>query len=119
MKVLKVSVISLPLFIIPLKLYASDNHTISPLARVADAQVFAEFTDKYPIVLNYFTSESDVNIINFYQEKYGDIASRSLKRERLTLFFTHNKNRIRVVISQQNNKRQVDVLSELISEIAP
>lgn len=111
---LKVSLFSLLSAIIPLNLYAADENSIPPLPRVENAQVFAEFIDRYPAVLNYFTAESEANIIAFYQKNYGEIISRSLKRERLTIFFTEDDKSIRVVISQQNNKRQVDLLIELL-----
>ena len=97
-----------------LTLCADEIKPLPPIPRVADAQVFAEYKDKYPTVLNYFTHSSETEIITFYQKQYGEVLSQNLKRKRLTLFFTENNVSIRVVISQQNNKRQVDVLSELI-----
>lgn len=101
--------------IVSLSASASEDNIIKPLPRVDNAQVFAEFTDRYPVVLNYFTSMSEKEVINFYQKEYGKISHQSLKRGRLTLYFAQNDKSIRVVISQQNNKRQVDVLSEEIS----
>ena len=97
-----------------LTLCADEIKSLPPIARVADAQIFAEYKDKYPTVLNYFTHSSEAEIIAFYQKQYGEVLSQNLKRKRLTLFFTEDNVSIRVVISQQNNKRQVDVLSELI-----
>lgn len=80
------------------------------IARVADAQVFASFNDELPAVLNYFTKKSEQNIIDFYQTQYGDILYRELKRKRLTLKFKQADKNIRVVISQQNKLKQVDVI---------
>lgn len=94
----------------------AEEETIAPLPRVNDAQVFAEFVDRYPAVLNYFSNLEEAEIIAFYEAQYGKVISKELKRNRLTLFFMDEATRIRVVISQQNNKRQVDVLSELIPE---
>ena len=77
---------------------------------IDQAHVFAEFTDRLPAVVNYFSDESEEAIINFYQKFYGEELSQERKRGRLTVYFTDEDNNIRVIISQQNNKRQVDVL---------
>ena len=77
---------------------------------LADARVFADFTDKLPAVVNYFTKSNEQAIINFYQNSYGESLSQERKRGRLTLTFATDKNTIRVVISKQNKMHQVDVL---------
>ena len=77
-----------------------------------DAQVFAEFSDKMPFVVNYFTSATEADILAFYQENYGDVISQERKRGRLTSYYSVNEMAVRVVISQQNKKRQVDILVE-------
>ena len=41
---------------------------------------------------------------------YGEISHQERKRGRLTLSFYPDALLVRVVISQQNNKRQVDVI---------
>lgn len=75
-----------------------------------NAQVFADFTDELPAVLNYFTLATEEQIIDFYDQNFGDSISQEVKRGRLTLTYKKEKQAIRVVISQQNNKRQVDVI---------
>ncbi|MDO6446164.1 hypothetical protein Q4493_10290 [Colwellia sp. 1_MG-2023] len=75
-----------------------------------NAKIFAQFTDELPAVINYFTAHSQEEIITFYQDKFGKPISRELKRQRLTLYFTHKDRQLRVVISQQGNKNQVDIL---------
>lgn len=80
---------------------------------LTNAQVFANFTDELPAVLNYFTSSTKEEIIDFYQQHYGEFISQETKRERLTLTYQQEIHTMRVVISQQNNKRQVDVIVEL------
>jgi len=87
----------------------------SPLPEInvptlADAAVFAQFTDKLPAVVNYFTKSDEQSIIEFYQKSYGEPLSQERKRGRLTLTFSNDTNTIRVVISKQNKKQQVDVL---------
>lgn len=80
------------------------------IAKLADAEVFASYTDKLPAVLNYFTTSSEEEVIAFYKSSYGDVLTRDLKYKRLTLTFKENDKVIRVAISTQGKKRQVDVL---------
>lgn len=86
--------------------------SIVEIKYLSNAQIFASFTDELPAVLNYFTVSSQQDIIMFYKKHYGDVLSQELKRKRLTLKFNHNQHNIRVVISAQNQKQQVDVLVE-------
>mgnify|MGYP005985317265 CR=1 FL=1 len=90
---------------------AGTNSVVIPM--LTNAQVFADFTDELPAVLNYFTSATQEQVIDFYQQHYGESISQEIKRGRLTLTYQQEKQRIRVVISQQNKKRQVDVIVEL------
>lgn len=92
---------------------ANQQNIIIPM--ISNAQVFANITDELPAVLNYFTSATEEQIIKFYQQHYGDYISQERKRGRLTLSYQHAKKAIRIVISQQNKKRQVDVIMELKS----
>lgn len=75
-----------------------------------DAQVFANISDELPAVMNYFSKQSEQDIIEFYQSHYGEVIKSSRKRDRLTSYFQFNDLTVRVVISQQNNARQVDVI---------
>ena len=81
---------------------------------IENAKVFADFTDSMPAVVNYFTSATEEQIIDFYQQKLGKTASQERKRGRLTLTYRQEKQTMRVVVSQQNNKRQVDAIVEHI-----
>lgn len=92
----------------------NSNNVIIPM--MTNAQVFADFTDDLPAVLNYFTRATEKQIIDFYQQHYSDAISQERKRGRLTLTYLQDKHNIRVVISQQNKKRQVDVIIELKEE---
>ena len=93
---------------------ADKNKVIIPM--MTNAQVFANFTDDLPAVLNYFTTATEEQIINFYQQHYSDAISQESKRGRLTLTYQQKKHNIRVVISEQNKKRQVDIIIELKEE---
>lgn len=90
---------------------ASSNGVVIPM--VTNAQVFADFTDEIPAVLNYFTNATEDQVIDFYQQHYGEFISQERKRGRLTLTYQQAAHNIRVVISQQDRKRQVDVIVEL------
>lgn len=89
---------------------ADENHEPIDIEKLANAQVFAEFNDKLPAVLNYFTQSSEEDVIEFYENAYGNIVERNAFAGRSTLYFVHNEKQIRVVISTQDNKRQVDIL---------
>jgi hypothetical protein len=92
--------------------YASDEMKPLSIPMVDNAQVFADLTDSMPAVLNYFTSVTEEQIIDFYNQNFGESISQEIKRGRLTLIYSKENKTIRVVISQQNNKRQVDVIVE-------
>ncbi len=80
---------------------------------MTNSHAFADFTDELPAVLNYFTSATEEQIIDFYQKHYNDSLSQERKRGRLTLIYQQGQHKVRVVISQQNRKRQVDIIVEL------
>lgn len=84
--------------------------TFIPL--MADAKVFAEFVDRLPAVVNYFTMASEDEVISFYNENFGEPIGQERKRERLTVSYYTDGIATRVVISQQDDYRQVDVLQE-------
>jgi len=88
------------------------NNGVIDIPILDNAQVFAEFTDKLPAVINYFTRSSEAEVIDFYQRAFGEPYSQELKRGRLTLQYQEGEEVMRVVISQQNKKRQVDVIIE-------
>ncbi|UUO25334.1 hypothetical protein FGD67_20545 [Colwellia sp. M166] len=82
------------------------------IAIVKDARIFAKFDENMPAVVNYFTPLTEDAVINFYNKNYGEPVKRERKRGRLTLNYQQTQQQIRVIISQQNNLRQVDVLVE-------
>ena len=88
------------------------NNGVIDIPVLEDAQIFAEFSDALPAVINYFTQSSEAKIIDFYQQAFGEAYSQERKRGRLTLQYQKGKEAMRVVISQQNKKRQVDVIIE-------
>lgn len=88
------------------------NNGVIDIPVMEDAKVFAEFSDELPAVINYFTNASEEEVIDFYQTAFGEPLSQERKRGRLTLKYQEAEEAMRVVISQQNNKRQVDIIIE-------
>ena len=62
------------------------------------------------------TRKTEEEVIAFYQKEYGEPLQQERKRGRLTVNFSQAQNNIRVVISQQNSMRQVDVMVENVSD---
>ncbi|NMP31359.1 hypothetical protein HII17_07280 [Thalassotalea sp. M1531] len=77
-----------------------------------DAKVFAEFIDSMPAVVNFYTYATEDDVIAFYTENYGEPVEQERKRGRLTVIYYLEDIATRVVISEQDDYRQVDVLQE-------
>jgi len=92
--------------------FASEESNPVSIPMLDNAQVFADFTDDIPAVLNYFTSSTEEQVIDFYKQSFGESIFQEKKRGRLTLTYQKEKQTIRVIISHQNNKRQVDIIVE-------
>ena len=88
------------------------NNGVIAIPVLEDAQIFAEFSDALPAVINYFTQSTEAQVIDFYRQAFGEQKSQERKRGRLTLKYQEGEEAMRVVISQQNKKRQVDVIIE-------
>ncbi|NQZ81379.1 MAG: hypothetical protein HRT52_10235 [Colwellia sp.] len=78
------------------------------IAIIDDARIFAQF--EIPAVVSYFTTKTELEVISFYSNIYGKPTSNELKKERLTLYFNNNQHNVRIIISQQDKVRQVDIL---------
>jgi hypothetical protein len=86
------------------------NNGLIDIPVLDNAQIFAEFSDSLPAVINYFTSLAEPQVIDFYKQAFGEAYSQERKHGRLTLKYKQAEEMMRVVISQQDNKRQVDVI---------
>ncbi len=75
-----------------------------------DARIFAQFDQELPAVVSYFTSNIEIDITGFYSNIYGKPLKNKMKRERLELTFANTQHNIRIIISQQDKLRQVDIL---------
>ena len=89
---------------------ASENNDKVDIPVIDGARIFAQFDEKTPAVLNYFTPMTEDEVINFYSQSYGEPTQRERKRGRLTLNYQQELQQIRVVISQQSKLRQVDII---------
>ena len=94
--------------LVSLTCYAEEDFLDIPV--MDDARIFASFTDETPAVINYFSLSTEDEVINFYTDAYGKSISQSRKRGRLTNIFTVENFTVRVIISSQNNQRQIDVM---------
>ncbi|MBU2893806.1 hypothetical protein KO495_10780 [Colwellia sp. D2M02] len=83
---------------------------------IQDAIIFANFGDELPAIVNYYTFANQAHIIKFYQEAYGELVSQDTQYGRLTLHFRANEQQIRVIISPQDKKQQVDVIVTLLDK---
>jgi len=106
------STILLAFTLVTANLAVAEENVMVTIPTMSDARIFAEFKDKIPAVINYFSKSTEEEIIYFYQKEYGKPLAQERKRGRLTLNFTQEMQNIRVVISHQNNHRQVDVIVE-------
>ena len=89
--------------------YADDSTDTFDIPTFEAINVFAH-EQQLPAVVNYYTNANENEIIAFYTANYGDAISTETKRGRIMLRFSAETYKIRVIVSNQNQKRQVDVL---------
>ena len=77
-----------------------------------DAHIFADFTDTLPAVVNYYTLATKEQIITYYSQQFGKPISQQNTQNYLTLLYQQEQKMIRIVLSQQENQRQVDIIIE-------
>ena len=80
---------------------------------MSDAIIFANYDEDLPAIVNYYTYKSEEEVSNFYQENFTQILNQERKQGRLILTFTNNDKPVTIIISQQDNKQQVDVRMNL------
>ncbi|KKO47404.1 hypothetical protein WG68_01920 [Arsukibacterium ikkense] len=79
-----------------------------PLA--SDAREFARLDNKLPAVLSYFSKQSMSQLQQFYQQQLGEPSNSTMIHGRLNLFYRLNQQQVRILISEQNDWRQVDIM---------
>ena len=92
--------------------FADNKDASVSIPVIENAKVFADLHAEMPAVLNYFTTATEEQVIDFYQQHYGAPISQKRKRGDLILSYQQEAKKIRVVVSQQKMKRQVDIIVE-------
>lgn len=75
-----------------------------------DAREFARLESKLPAVLSYFSQQSMAELQQFYRQQLGEPDRSALIHGRLNLYYRVNQQQVRILISEQNNWRQVDIM---------
>lgn len=77
-----------------------------------DAQIFYQSNDIEPKIVIYYTQSTFPQVTSFYTQRFGTPVSEQTIYGRLELSFTDNDRKIRVIVDQQDNAREVDVMIE-------
>lgn len=97
---------SKPSLFLPYISSAKNNY----IPTLSDAIIFANYDEDLPAIINYYTFASEDEVIAFYRDAFGEPQTQSRSRGRLTLSYLNDQQLIKVIISAQDNKHQVDVI---------
>src|SRR5690606_16892156 len=75
-----------------------------------DAKEFARLDSKMPAVLSYFSQQPEAALRDYYISQLGQPDNEQTLYGRLHLYFRVNNNQVRILISSQNDWRQVDIM---------
>ncbi|SNY55383.1 hypothetical protein SAMN06297280_2855 [Arsukibacterium tuosuense] len=75
-----------------------------------DAREFARLENKLPAVLSYFSRQSLAELQDFYRQQLGEPDNSAMVDGRLNLYYRVNQQQVRILISEQNDWRQVDIM---------
>ncbi|WP_286232595.1 hypothetical protein [Thalassotalea sediminis] len=95
---------------IALVLILSSNCIAEEIPIPAKAKVFYEQSDNYPQLINFFTTFTETELVNYYQSHLGTPSVNELKRGHRQLTFSHEKDEIRIIISSQINATEVSII---------
>ena len=76
----------------------------------ADAREFARLENKLPAVLSYFSRQTIGELQDFYRQQLGEPANIAIIHGHLNLYYRLNQQQVRILISEQNDWRQVDIM---------
>ncbi|MBV2128101.1 hypothetical protein [Arsukibacterium indicum] len=76
----------------------------------ADAREFARLENKLPAVLSFFSRQSVSQLQDFYREQLGEPDNSVVVHGRLNLYYRVNQQQVRILISEQNDWRQIDIM---------
>ncbi|MCH8536575.1 MAG: hypothetical protein LAT66_02275 [Alkalimonas sp.] len=108
MALIKHTLCSLAFLCATLPAQAAIDFTDWPMAD--DAREFARLDDKLPAILSYFSQHSQAELAQLYRQAFGSPAQEASRYGQLELLFIQPSERIRVVISSQQQWQQVDVM---------
>lgn len=77
---------------------------------VSDAREFARLDNKLPAVLSYFSQQNMTTIRQFYLQHLGQPVKVENIYGRENLFFTVDGHQVRILLSERDNWRQVDIM---------
>lgn len=83
--------------------------------RPQDAREFARLDDKLPAVLTYFSRQSQQQLQQFYLDALGAPAEQKSRYGQLELVYVQAEQQIRLIISEQQDWRQVDMMVQATS----
>ena len=76
----------------------------------AHAREFARLDSKMPAVLSFFSPQTETALRDYYVQQLGEPVSEQTLYGRQHLYFSVNNNQVRILISGQNDWRQVDIM---------
>ncbi|MAD77242.1 MAG: hypothetical protein CML20_21095 [Rheinheimera sp.] len=76
----------------------------------ADAREFARLENKLPAVLSYFSRQSMAELQDFYRQQLGEPDNSAMVHNRLNLYYRVDQQQVRILISEQNDWRQIDIM---------
>ncbi|MDX1676882.1 hypothetical protein [Arsukibacterium sp.] len=76
----------------------------------ADAKEFARLENKLPAVLSYFSRLSVAELQDFYRQQLGEPDNSMVVHGRVNLYYQLNQQQVRILISEQNDWRQIDIM---------
>ncbi|WNO60023.1 hypothetical protein [Rheinheimera sp. MMS21-TC3] len=88
-------------------LQAADFYQV-PIA--ADAREFARLDNKLPAVLSYFSQKSMPELRLYYLQHLGEPFKAETIYGRENLFFHLDGKQVRILLSERENWRQVDIM---------
>jgi hypothetical protein len=91
------------------QLLAADFHQV-PVP--ADAREFARLDTKLPAVMSYFSQQSMPALQQYYQQQLGSPRNTQMVHGRLNLYDSVGQRSVRILISEQQDWRQVDIMVE-------
>lgn len=75
-----------------------------------DAREFVRLDDKLPAVLSYFSQQSQQQLQQLYREQFGEPTEQRQRYGQVELLYSQSQQRIRIIISEQRQWRQVDMM---------